>query len=286
MWFTRRSLLDMAKKGHLFIMWQAFAVAFIAGYLLIAPNLALAAITFDSGAQINSSGTICTVGGTAPTNGFLAVGLVTGETTDTVTSIEWNGQPLTEVQSFYNSDEGRFESLYYLESPDTGSHNLVINFSTSVGACYGYLNFYKSDSTSIAFDSSNRLDSASVTTLSTTNNSSVDDTWQVLYGDSGGGTPSCNGSTVRNTTFGNNIWCDSNGSTGAAGTKTLTFDNTSSQHLSGMMLGFYESGSGGGGGGGTAATSTVDQAQDNLYHAFIIFFITMGFMVWMFKKRS
>lgn len=36
---------------------------------------------------------------------------------------------------------------------------------------------------------------------------------------------------------------------------------------------------------GVAATSTVDQAEENLYNAFIIFFITMFGMIWLVRKH-
>lgn len=62
---------------------------------------------------------------------------------------------------------------------------------------------------------------------------------------------------------------------GAWGTRTATVN---------FSMDVVESGGGGGEGFG-GATSTVDQSQENLFSGFILFFITMFFTIWFFRKN-
>lgn len=249
--------------------------------ITLLPQYASAAIQYDSSHSLNSSGTTCTISGVAPANGFLVVGFLTGESSDNLTNVTWNTtETLTIANSGYNSNEFRYEYLAYLENPTAGSYDIDINFGSSVGACYGFAVFYKSDDgNDLLFDTDTFYRPGSVSTLTTTNTSTVDNTWQVSYSDSGDGTLSCDGSTVRSSTFGSNILCDSNGTTGVAGAKTLTVDNTSARYISTRMLGFYES---------TTPPAPPDTPtitfegafSDSLY--FFLFMSSMGFLVGLF----
>jgi len=79
-------------------------------------------------------------------------------------------------------------------------------------------------------------------------------------------------------------WSDS-GCTSYVGATSIEYD-------AGATIFTVVEGSGGGGGGGgdgattTEATSTVEQTQTNTFNGFIIFFVTMFFIVWSFKKRT
>src|SRR5574343_1236915 len=95
------------------------------------------AISFQSIHSLGSGpGTAITTSvniGTPSSNSIMVVYGSGHTASDAITSITWNGVALTKVQvqaPAYSND--RYIYLYILLNPDTGTHDLVVNNSSSV----------------------------------------------------------------------------------------------------------------------------------------------------------
>lgn len=91
------------------------------------------AVAFDAAASLDTTGTNAATATLAHTisgaNTFLMVYVqTTGNRTDDVSGITWNGTALTrsQFQAWYRSGVNWTHDLWYLLAPETGSHNIVV----------------------------------------------------------------------------------------------------------------------------------------------------------------
>lgn len=151
---------------------------------------------------------------------ILWVGLF-GDTSDTLTSITYNGVAMTLVQKLGVGFGDRWIYLYYLLNPASGANNLVINFSGSTAAkaiCVSYTGAKQSGQP----DASNSWNDAFVASISHSVTTTADNCWMIFIAKTNGaGTPSAGtGSTSRG---GSNSFAlfDSNGPITPAGAYSM-----------------------------------------------------------------
>lgn len=164
-------------------------------------------------------------------NRILIVGF-TGDVTggsDDVSSVTYAGNAMT----FINKTDGvnnRWSYLYYILNPTTGANNVVITFSSShwiQSGCVEYTGVQDIDA------NTTNESTISVTTLTTSVTTTVDNSWTVLFecGYSGGNDPTAGtGSTRRSgvTSFGAFGLFDSGGAITPAGSYSMTTNRSSS----------------------------------------------------------
>jgi uncharacterized repeat protein (TIGR02543 family) len=149
-----------SKRGRRALVWVALVATLVLALILLLPAAgALAApVTQDGTSHTGSTatGSSITFSHTAGTgaNRLLLVGISwnCGTTNRTISSVTWNGTPLTEVttQLGYNSSNPRYSAIYKLVAPASGvTGNVVVTFSGAVsnGAIAGAANFANVDQT-------------------------------------------------------------------------------------------------------------------------------------------
>ncbi|HEY1799727.1 MAG TPA: C25 family cysteine peptidase [Terriglobales bacterium] len=85
------------------------------------------------------------------TNNVLIVGVsmnISGNTGATVSSVTYNGAALTLAGAHNDAGDTRRVEIWYLAAPATGTHNIVVNYSATVGAVVGATNVTGADQTS------------------------------------------------------------------------------------------------------------------------------------------
>ena len=157
---TSHTRAGCSKRGRRALIWATIVVALVMGLILVLPAAsALAAPVTKEGATptgqtaTGSSITFSHTSGTGA-NRLLLVGISwnCGTTNRTISSVTWNGTPLTEVktQLGYNTDNPRYSAIYKLVAPPSGTTgNVVVTFSGAVsnGAIAGAANFANVDQT-------------------------------------------------------------------------------------------------------------------------------------------
>lgn len=98
-----------------------------------------AAPVFDAaGAANGTSGTTATFGHTCTGSDLLLLVATTVPTAQTISSVTYNGVPLTQVSGGYKDLSGQVAlELWYLVAPDAGLHNVIVTRSSGVGT-YAY----------------------------------------------------------------------------------------------------------------------------------------------------
>ncbi|MCR4331032.1 MAG: hypothetical protein NUV49_04115 [Patescibacteria group bacterium] len=168
----------------------------IAIVALLAPSLASAAIAYDtsgegfaeSAASITISTMNIAVGATAL---VCAVGTNGGGTISSVTANGTSLDYITDIQG--DGTNGRIW-LYGLASPDSGTHDIVANFSVTAGLQELLCASYSGTDVTTPFGANKaqkKSDTSSSYTLSLT--TTKNNSWSVFIGDASGGAPAAAG---------------------------------------------------------------------------------------------
>lgn len=174
----------------------------------------------NNGGSSNSRTFSYTVG--SASNTILLVGFV-GDVqsgADDVSSVTYNGVSMTLVNKTYNSTAGgRWQYLYYLLSPATGAHNVVITCSSTHYIIAGAAEY--SGVQSIESSTTNNTD---LSTLTTTTTTVANNCWNVIFSGSPGAVSNAStGSTKRaNSSIEYWTWFDSGGAITPAGSYSMT----------------------------------------------------------------
>lgn len=194
--------------------------------------MALAFDAFSSGSTL--PGNSITMAHTCTGSNLILIVGISSNNADTVTGVTYNGVAMTLGKK--SSVTGPVTYMYYLIAPATGAHNIVISgtgseFWRAVGASYtGARQSSQPDQSA-----ENRVTNTAITTTLT---QAVTNAWQVgIMANSGSGTGSA-GSGVGSVrgNVGNIIYIGDSNTTTAAGTRTLTWNNTTNTQLDALQL--------------------------------------------------
>jgi len=265
------------------VMQSRRAIWPLAVFFLVVPSSAFAAIAFDAETQGSAGGTGAltlshTITGADP---FL-VGVVQTDDVSSFTAT-WNGTSMTQIESA-SDGAGNEIYMFYLAAPSTGTHDLVYT-KTGSGSARGFALSYTGVDQSTPLDAHTFHSAGTGSTHTSTITVVGANTWLVGGVASDGGAPSAGtGTTQRGTNVGFSGVADSNGT---VGTGSQALEWTGSQPWESVIISITPSagGGGGGGGGGDSATSTIEQSQQNLGVAFILFFVSFFGMLWMLRKH-
>lgn len=196
-------------------------------------------IEFDS---VTASGDQSTTAATwnhvcgAGANRRLYVG-VSGDTTDKITTATYGGVSMTQIAKLAASGN-RYEYLYRLDNPATGSNAVVVNASSTTlirGVSVSYVGVKQSGTD----DASTTNTATSATSLTTSLTTVADNCWTVLFGQNASSSTltAGAGSTLRGpvTDWG---YFDSNAPITPAGSTSMAFSYTTAQNVSSIMASF------------------------------------------------
>jgi len=198
------------------------------------------AIAFDAKANSSGSGTSLTYSHTCTgSNLILIVGFQTYKAAglgNVITGVTYNGVAMTQIGIVTRNATDEFQYMYYLVSPATGAHNIVISASSSLDLIAASSASYTGSRQSGQPDSYVTSAVTSAGSVTTTTNTIADNCWLVGFyvSDMGGGwTPGAN-TTARDAT-GNCQLFDSNAAKTPAGSYSLTATHSASM-VSGQMV--------------------------------------------------
>lgn len=199
------------------------------------------AISFDTATGSNNSGaSILTYSHTCTGSNLMLFVGIWNEDGDTNTGVTYNGVSMTLVGKHINQGSTWFQYLYYLVSPTTGAHNVVISRSTSSGRLRGDSSSY-AGVTVPSIDASNTGGStSSPLTISLT--TVLNNCWTVIAASNGQAVSAGSGTTARNGFSGvggvlSGIG-DSNGPITPAGSTSMGVTSTGTENLGGVMASF------------------------------------------------
>lgn len=173
-----------------------------------------------------SSATV-TINYAGGTNGILVAYLLTNGANN-VTNVQWNGTSLTQIGSALKaSGDTVWLSAWYLAAPATGNYNLTANFGTNTratifGAFYSGAKQTGQPDASNSGNQSSNPHTLNVTTVAA-------DCWLVTADcapNRGAFSSSSNFTTRQDVSAQETVFGDSNGSVGAAGSKTVSVTYT------------------------------------------------------------
>jgi len=257
--------------------------------LIIIPNISKADIAFDNftNGGFFASGTTDTYSHTVSgSDKILFVFIRLGGTSDLVTSVTYNGDGMTLVDKDIGSNNlGTY--LYYLVNPDSGTHDVTINLS-STATVLSTASSYNGANQTTQLDATGKTSgTGTIGTISLT--TVADNTWIVAGFNSGAGNLDSL-SDIYTRGFGDNTgiaFFDSNGniSPASAQSPTVIMD-------SGLYRGIYASiNPSTTGSGTTTATTTTEILYSDwlLVNSVIIFmlsFLTWGYLWSIFKVKK
>jgi DNA-binding protein len=182
----------------------------------IAPAISVAFDAATNGGN-SSTGTLTFSHTATGTNRILFVGALT-TSSDDLTGITYNGTGMTLIDK-QKTNSDRWNYLYYLLNPDSGTHNVVITSSGNYiqAAAVSYTGVRQSSQPD-AHTTNSETGSTSLTTALTT---VADNSWIVSYTRSGG-TAAAGSGLLQRLSDGNQGFFDSNGPLSPAGSHSTT----------------------------------------------------------------
>jgi hypothetical protein len=159
---------------------------------------------------------------------------------DAITGVTYNGQAMTLIgkQTSNEASGGRYEYLFYILAPATGTHNVVISLSGSE-VIYATVATYSGVKQTTP-DASTTNSAAGATSVTTTLTTVADNCWTFLTGRTNQTQTAGTGCTARGTTNGDggyNLY-DSNGAVTPAGSHGMTITTASSSFYGMVMASF------------------------------------------------
>lgn len=275
-----------------FQLWfLAFGIIGIMWAFSVVPTRAEAAITQDEVSYVDGSGTSpLQWNHTITTGDYLSVCIWENNSTQTLTGITYNSVAMDFVAKVETGS--RYVYMYGLAAPDTGTHQISATLTGNpanwlAGGAVSYIGVDQSTPVDIAGGS--RVASGSSISVDVT--TTVEDAVLIGCASNGGGVPTAGTDTQAVTghnTYNEPVMYENTGlgGLGAPGTYGLEVTGGSSEYYL-LVAALAPPGAGGGGGQttGVSATSTVDQAEQNIFNGFVIFFMGMFITMWIFKKR-
>lgn len=198
------------------------------------------AISFDNAtAGSKTTGSPLTISH-SNTAGNLAIVGVGVPVADAITGVTYNGVAMTLIgkQSSLESAGGRFEYMFYLLAPATGTSNVAIT-STGTEAIYATVATYTGVLQTIP-DNSTTLQAATGTSHTMSLTTVANNCWTFITGRTNLTQSAGTGSTARganNPDGGPNLY-DSNGPVTPAGSKSMTITTASNSFFGGIMASF------------------------------------------------
>lgn len=200
-------------------------------------------IAFDNSAQGDTSAATSLTYSHTNTAGNLLIVACGVPATDSITGVTYAGVSMTLIDKIASgAPDGRWCYLFYLLAPATGANNVVVSsslpdfiYANSV-SCTGVKQTGQPDSHNTA----PAVNAASITASTTT---VADDCWTFSTFRTNDSafptvTSSPSGATVRRTGDSAGAEYDSNGSVGAAGTKSITLTYGASRFMAGVIASF------------------------------------------------
>ncbi len=200
------------------------------------------AIAFDSA---SSGGTVASNTLTfshtcSGSNRILFVGIEGDGSSDTLTSVTYNGVAMTRIDSISAaSTANRYLYLYYLIAPATGAHNVVATVSSGT-VVLGVSASYTGALQSGVPDSSNKGGATSGGSRNVSTTTVLNNSWVVGHFNGAASPTAVAGTTLRATesTYGFSTIGDSNGAVTPAGAKSLGITWSGSNGNGGIVASF------------------------------------------------
>jgi len=267
-----------------------FFLSFLSFFLF--PSFAFAAVNYSdisSGGQ--SSGATLTVSHVVATDEILAVGVGSAqEGTDIITGCTFNGDAMTKADDMDGGD-ATYASVWYLETPDVGTYNVVCTTSFSgrgtmlVAVSFsGSSGFGASDATGVS-----PAGSSISTSLTTTGANSVLFAFATRNGSTDDLTPVGSGQVQIATVVGESRGYASTATTTTVGSYSSTWNTSSSQVMKQVVLEVLEGSGPSPDPGPTASTTTDITRADWLFVnsilVFLLSLIPMGLIFSLFIKK-
>lgn len=196
------------------------------------------AIAFDvnSGSNPSNGTTFNHTHTCTGSNITLKVMFSTGEASDIVTSVTYNGVAMTRADTLQRTVGGTGRLYAYaLEGAPTGTHDVTVNASTTMTNILCYADSYTGAG---AVDSHNTKNQATTTSFSISTTVVASNCWLTAFTQDDNGGSSAGVGTVKRSTlnagFGQQSW-DSNGTVGT-GSQSLAMSNGSSSNWNGIIL--------------------------------------------------
>jgi hypothetical protein len=208
--------------------------------LLLSPSFASASIALDSTAgttvRQSSVGSIST-SFTNTAGNILIVGVAPNNDSDVVSGITYNAVALTRAAASTGHGISESDYLYYLISPATGAHTLVITFTTTVTADYGIVSYSGAKTTGQPDGTVSTFVGAGNSSITESITSTADNSWMVAWSGLQRQTTASTNSTIRSgaTTVGGSLY-DSNGPIHPAGSFSMTQNLSSAGSAGGVAM--------------------------------------------------
>jgi len=266
--------------------------------LLFSPVIAFGAspsrIGTDTTSEASDSVTSWTISHTVPSTGEnrCLIAIISRSSNTGPSSVTWNGSAMTNILSLAGVQVGR-GSAWYIANPDTGTHNLVYNWAGAVTERGSWSATYQDCAQASPVDVSGQTNQAGGTSasvdLTTTINGDMIILW--MLGVSPGANKTDQAGQTRlfsQTTTGPYAAISEEAQTTAGLINTgYTWTGAENDDLYAMAI-KYVAPSGGGGGGATTYFSEATSTEilffvRHLYYLWIVFLLTVLFMIFLYK---
>jgi len=267
-----------------------FFLSFLSFLLL--PSFAFAAVNYSDisfGGQ--ASGATLTVSHVVASGEILAVGAGSAqEGTDIITGCTFNGDALTKADDMDGGD-ATYASIWYLDTPDVGTYNVVCTTSTSCRCTFLIAAFFSGSSGFGASDATgvSSAGSSISTSLTTTGANSVIFAFATRNGSTDDLTPVGSGHEQIAADVGESRGYDATATTTTVGSYSSTWNTSSSKVMKQGVLEVLE-GSGPSPDPGPTASTTSDITRAdwlfvNSILVFLLSLIPMGLIFSLFIKK-
>lgn len=250
-------------------------LSILAGIFLSLPFVSSAAIARDvaHGRIVQSSATSITVSHTVSGSNRILFAGFTIDFADVATGCTYNGAAMTQINKVQSSASGRWNYLYYILAPATGTHDIVCSASTAVlwlffSASYTGVNQSLTYTGGSPTDNSNTNSATTGTSITGTVTTLADNSWTIMSGS--------NGCCQANNGTGMNLWepddntgaqfmGDSNGVITPAGSNSMTVTWASSNY-SGVIIASFSPAA-------TPVTTTAVADSNDSWWTFLMMFL-------------
>lgn len=203
------------------------------------------AIAFDSATSAGTTAaetsfTFSHTVGASGTNRILFVGVNTSSVQN-LSSVTYNGQGMTLIDSYNETYNNSYAYLYYLVAPATGTHDVVITAPSSTWMHATAASYTGASQTGVPDAWTKSRTTSAAATFSPSLTTNADNSWVVAMVVNSAGLASGAGTdtTLRGTTLdGGSMLLDSNGPVSPAGSRTLVGTSSGNAYWAGVIASF------------------------------------------------